>query len=414
MTDAIVSGTEEWRKEICKMRESGMTAADLEKDETLVVRLLDMLLADGYRENASDIHMEPREKHVMIRLRIDGHLTEHMVLEKAFHLPLIARTKVLSGLDIAERRLPQDGHIKTTMNGIEMDLRTSTVPTVWGEKVVLRFLNRSMRVDREDTFGMSEDNYRKVLNILRRPNGIFYITGPTGSGKTTTLYMILEHMKRDPVNIITIEDPVERVIEGISQVQVNQQAGLTFETGLRAALRQDPDIIMIGETRDSITARTSVRAAITGHIVLSTLHTRDAVRTVERMMDMGVEPYLAADSLNGVLSQRLVRKVCSACAEEMEPDEEERKILGPKIRRIRRGKGCKACNYTGYKGRMAVHEILVVDEEIRKMMAERRPPEEIHTYAVSAQRLVPLKTDIMKLVDQGITTVQELVRLIPD
>ena len=396
------------------MKESRMTAADLEKDETLVARLLDMLLDDGYRQNASDIHVEPGEKHVRIRMRIDGHLTEYMVLEKAFHLPLIARTKVLSGLDIAERRLPQDGHIKTTVNGIGMDLRTSTVPTVWGEKAVLRFLNRSVQIDREDRFGMSRDDYEKVLDILKRPNGIFYITGPTGSGKTTTLYMILEYMKKDPVNMITIEDPVERVIEGISQIQVNQQAGLTFETGLRAALRQDPDIIMVGETRDGITARTSVRAAITGHLVLSTLHTRDAVRTVERMMDMGVEPYLAADSLNGVLSQRLVRKVCPVCAEETEPDEKERMILGPKIRSVRRGKGCKACKDTGYQGRMAVHEILVVDEEIRRMMAERCLPEEIRTYAVNAHRLVPLKTDIMELVAQGITTVQELMRLIPD
>ena len=397
------------------MKKAEITVAAMEKDGTLITRLLEMLLTEGYREKVSDIHLEPGENDLKIRMRTDGSLREYMTLEKEYHLPLIARTKVLSGLDIAEKRLPQDGHIRLRIQDVDMDLRVSTVPTVCGEKAVLRFLNREIVVDRADTFGMREENYRKALDILSKPNGIFYITGPTGSGKTTTLYMMLEYLKKNPVNIITIEDPVERRIEGISQIQVNKQAGLTFETGLRAALRQDPDVIMIGETRDNITAQTSVRAAITGHLVLSTLHTRDAVRTTERMLDMGVEPYLAADSLNGVLSQRLIRKICPDCIAEREPDEEEQNILGlkvqNKVQKLRYGKGCRSCGGTGYKGRIAVHELLMIDEEIRQKMAQRRPAEEIFEYAVHAKLLTPLREDILKLIEEGITTIEELERI---
>lgn len=397
------------------MKKAEITVAAMEKDGTLITRLLEMLLTEGYREKVSDIHLEPGENDLKIRMRTDGSLREYMTLEKEYHLPLIARTKVLSGLDIAEKRLPQDGHIRLRIQDVDMDLRVSTVPTVCGEKAVLRFLNREIVVDRADTFGMREENYRKALDILSKPNGIFYITGPTGSGKTTTLYMMLEYLKKNPVNIITIEDPVERRIEGISQIQVNKQAGLTFETGLRAALRQDPDVIMIGETRDNITAQTSVRAAITGHLVLSTLHTRDAVRTTERMLDMGVEPYLAADSLNGVLSQRLIRKICPDCIAEREPDEGEQNILGlkgqNKVQKLRYGKGCRSCGGTGYKGRIAVHELLMIDEEIRKKMAQKRPAEEIFEYAVHAKLLTPLREDILKLIEEGITTIEELERI---
>lgn len=301
--------------------------------------------------------------------------------------------------------------MKTEVQGREMNIRSSTIPTIYGEKAVLRFLNRNMPIDRADTFGMSEENYRKVLDILKRPNGILYITGPTGSGKTTTLYMILDYLVKNPINIITIEDPVEKNIDGISQIQVNPQAGLTFELGLRAALRQDPDVIMIGETRDSQTAKISVRAAITGHLVLSTLHTNDAVNVIVRMADMGVEPFLAADSLNGIVAQRLVRKICPECAVWTEPNKEELAVLGPGIKRIRKGMGCCFCNYTGYKGRMAVHEVLMVDKEIRKMIAGRTSVEEIYEYAASVQKIVPLKSNIADLVKQGITTVDEFVRL---
>lgn len=382
-----------------------------EMDETRIVGLLDSLLIHGYEENASDIHIEPREKNLVVRMRIDGQLVKYMSLEKELHPPLIARAKILSGMDIAEKRLPQDGHMKTEVHGVEMNIRSSTIPTIYGEKAVLRFLNRNMPIDRAYTFGMSEENYRKVLDILKRPNGILYITGPTGSGKTTTLYMILDYLVKNPINIITIEDPVEKNIDGINQIQVNLQAGLTFDLGLRAALRQDPDVIMIGETRDSQTAKISVRAAITGHLVLSTLHTNDAVSAIVRMTDMGVEPFLAADSLSGILAQRLVRKICPECAVWTEPNKEELAILGPGIKRVRKGMGCSFCNHTGYKGRMAVHEVLTVDKEIKKMIAGRTSVEEIYEYAASVQKIVPLKSNIAGLVERGITTADEFVRL---
>lgn len=391
--------------------ELDMSTADINEDETLIVRLLDHLLIYGYGENASDIHIEPREKNLVIRMRVDGQLVEYKSLKKELHPPLIARMKILSGMDIAEKRLPQDGHIKAVIHGVEMNLRSSTIPTIHGEKAVLRFLNRNTPIDFADTFGMNEENYRKVLDILKCPNGILYITGPTGSGKTTTLYMILDYLTKRPINIVTIEDPVEKNMDGISQIQVNPQAGLTFELGLRAALRQDPDVIMIGETRDSQTAKISVRAAITGHLVLSTLHTNNAVSTVVRMIDMGVEPFLAADSLCGVLAQRLVRKICPRCAAASEPDEEERRILGPGVKLIKHGTGCSFCNYTGYKGRMAVHEVLMVDKEIRRMIAGRASVEEIHKYAAKVQKMVPMKSNIISLIGQGITTVEELLRL---
>jgi len=375
-------------------------------DETAAVRILDRLLLHGYMENASDIHLEPREHVLCVRMRIDGQLLEYETFGMELHPGLVARVKILSGMDIAEKRVPQDGHIKTEVGGIEMNIRTSTIPTIHGEKAVLRFLDRNVAVDHAERFGMNEENYRKVLDILRRPNGILYFTGPTGSGKTTTLYMILERLMKRPVNIITIEDPVERSIDGINQMQVNEQAGLTFETGLRAALRQDPDVIMIGETRDSTTARISVRAAVTGHLVLSTLHTNDAVSAIARMADMEVEPFLTADSLSGVVFQRLVRKVCPSCAVE-----EEGTMADFGIRKIRRGKGCELCRHTGYKGRMAVHEVLVVDREIRKMIGKGCAPEEIYEYAVKTQNFTPIKTDILRLVEAGITSEEEFWRL---
>lgn len=324
---------------------------------------------------------------------------------------ILTRVKVMADMDIAEKRLPQDGHIRASIQGKLADLRVSVIPTIHGEKAVLRFLNTDTVIDSPETFGMSEENYGKVLDILKRPNGIFYITGPTGSGKTTTLYMILERLAELPVNIVAIEDPVEKHIRGISQMQVNIQAGLTFETGLRAALRQDPDVIMVGETRDSQTLKTSVRAAVTGHLVLSTLHTNNAAGTVVRMLDMGAEPYLAASSLNGILAQRLVRKICPDCKTEREPDGEERKLLGPGIRRIRYGTGCARCGYTGYRGRTAVHEVLAVDKTIRTMIAGGCREEEIASYAENILGMRTLRDDLLRLVDQGITTAEELERL---
>ena len=251
------------------------------------VKILEELLIFGYRKNASDIHMEPWEDRFVIRMRIDGMMTMVREFDKSMYQPLVTRAKVISGMDIAKKRVPQDGHFRETIKGIRLDMRTSVIPTIFGEKMVLRFLDRKTEIDHCGTFGMNEENYKKMIQILRSPGGILYLTGPTGCGKTTTLYLLLEYLLRQPVNIVTIEDPVERYLPGISQIQVNEQAGLTFESGLRAVLRQDPDIIMVGETRDPETAKISVRAAITGHLVLSTLHTKSAVGGITRMAHGG-------------------------------------------------------------------------------------------------------------------------------
>ena len=382
-----------------------------EKEDTPAVKLLNQLLNTGYTKGASDIHIEPQEQEVLIRMRVDGLLTEHLRIEKELHQPLITCAKILSGMDIAEKRLPQDGHCKTMVQEKELHIRTSSVPTIFGEKMVLRFLNMETPVDRADLFGMSEENYQKIRMILKRPSGIIYFTGPTGSGKTTTLYMILEWMKQNPLNIMTIEDPVEKTIEGISQIQTNEQAGLTFEKGLRAILRQDPDVIMVGETRDPLTARTSVRAAITGHLVMSTLHTRDAVGAITRLLDMEVEPYLAGNSLSGVVAQRLVRKVCPYCAKERELDENDANAYGLRKRKIRYGSGCSECSGTGYKGRMAVHEVIMIDKTMRSMIAKSCTEEEIVSYLMRTQNLRTLKDELIQLVEDGVTTIDELTRL---
>ena len=392
------------------MRHNYLKRNEHEKAEQSAVELLEKLLLDGYRKSASDIHIEPREDSLMIRIRVDGMLVEHMRLELEIHPSLTARVKIISGMDIAEKRLPQDGHCKVTVDGVEMDLRASSVPTVYGEKIVLRFLNTHVHVEHEDSFGMDEENYKKVLEILKRPNGIIYITGPTGSGKTTTLYLILERLVKAPVNIMAIEDPVEKMIEGINQIQVMEQTGLTFEKGLRVIMRQDPDIIMVGETRDHETAKISVSAAITGHLVLSTLHTNDAVSAVIRMEDMGIEPYLVANSLSGVVAQRLARKVCLHCSEKI-PVSEEETALGIRTKTVRRAVGCELCNGTGYKGRVAIHEVVVIDKHIRGMIAEKRTVEEIYQYVEKKQNIRRLKADMIRLVEEGVTTIDELLRL---
>ena len=382
-----------------------------EKEDTPAVKLLRNLLHTGYQKGASDIHIEPQEEDVVIRMRVDGMLTEHMRIGKELHQPLITCAKILAGMDIAEKRLPQDGHCKTRIQDIDLNLRAGSVPTIYGEKMVLRFLNMEAAIDRAEMFGMQEKNYQKLMEILKRPSGILYLTGPTGSGKTTTLYMILEWLKQKPVNIMTIEDPVEKQVEGINQVQINEQAGLTFEKGLRAILRQDPDVIMVGETRDPLTARISVRAAITGHLVLSTLHTRNAVGAIVRLLDMEVEPYLAAESLSGVVAQRLVRKICPHCAKTMELSEQDANRLGLSKRIVRYGTGCEHCDRTGYQGRIAIHEVILVDKTMRTMITEKRPLEEITAYVERNQKTGTLREELIQMVEEGITAVDELERL---
>ena len=382
-----------------------------EGDETPVIKLLNSLLLHGYNVGASDIHVEPMETETRIRLRIDGMLLPYLVMDRGLHPSLVARVKILSNLDIAEKRSPQDGHFKTRVDGVEMNLRASVVPSVFGEKVVLRYLGSGTAVVNAKQFGMNERNYRKFLRMLQNPNGIIYLTGPTGSGKTTTLYFALEELVHRPVNISTIEDPVERHIRGVTQMQVNPLAGLTFDSGLRSLLRQDPDIIMVGETRDSETASISVRSAITGHLVLSTLHTNDALSTIVRLEDMGVEPFLVANSVVGLVAQRLVRQICPYCKESYQPTEQERALFDAPPAVLHRGKGCPACNKTGYKGRIAVHEVVAVDREMRGMISARRPIEDMYAYAREKQGFTNLVEEAKGLVLDGITTVEELMKL---
>ncbi|MEG0838228.1 MAG: ATPase, T2SS/T4P/T4SS family [Hydrogenoanaerobacterium sp.] len=380
-------------------------------DSAPVVKLLNSLLVRGYNTGASDIHIEPFEENTTVRMRIDGMIIEYITLAKKLHQSLVARIKILSNLDIAEKRSPQDGHFRTMVEGFEMNIRVSLIPTVYGEKAVLRFLSTNTKIDQAGQFGMDPQNYKKMITMLQNPHGIVYLTGPTGSGKTTTLYMALEYLAKKQVNISTIEDPVERNIPRINQMQVNNMAGLSFETGLRALLRQDPDVIMVGETRDNETAQISVRAAITGHLVLSTLHTNDAVSSIVRLEDMELPPYLIANSLVGIVAQRLVRKVCPNCAYEYTPDETEEKELRAGITKVRRGKGCHLCNNTGYKGRVAIHEIVAIDKSIRRMISEKASIDTIYEYAITKQHMKTLKDSMLDLVEDGVTTIEELLKL---
>lgn len=388
--------------------------AQIETDDAApVVKLLNSLLVRGYNNNASDIHFEIFENQTVVRMRVDGMILDYVTLSPSLHPSLIARIKIMSNMNIAEKRIPQDGHFKAAIEGFEMNARVSVIPTVYGEKAVVRFLYNNTKIDNQSAFGMDDEHCKKMLRLLQSPNGIIYLTGPTGSGKTTTLYMVLEHLLKRQVNISTIEDPVERNIPRINQMQVNNTAGLTFESGLRALLRQDPDIIMVGETRDNETAEISVRAAITGHLVLSTLHTNDAISAIVRLEDMGIKPYLVSSSLAGVVAQRLVRKVCPHCGYSYEPDEVEKAILGenpPSV--VRKGRGCRLCNGTGYSGRIAIHEIVLIDKNIRKMIARQKPIDMIYDYAAQQTGMRTLRDNMLQLVKSGVTTVEEMLKIV--
>ena len=384
---------------------------DDSNDEAPIIRLLNSLIERAIKTEASDIHIEPFEKETKVRMRIDGVIMEYVTIQRNIHAPLIARIKILSNLDIAEKRIPQDGHFRVKINDSFVNIRVSVLPTVFGEKAVLRIMAATGHMEHVDHFGMDDFSYNQFLPMLNYPNGIIYITGPTGSGKSTTLYMVLEYLSGRHVNISTIEDPVEKNLPDINQTQVNPVAGLTFDVGLRALMRQDPDIIMVGETRDGETAGTSVRAAITGHMVLSTLHTNDAVSSIVRLEDMGVETYLVANSLVGLVAQRLVRKVCPHCARQMETTEQERLFLGEDVRVVTRGTGCSKCNNTGYKGRVAVHEILAINNDIRRMIINHTSIEEITRYAREVQHMRTLKESGLILVKEGKTTPEELLKI---
>ena len=379
-----------------------------------IIRFVNLVLAQAIRDKASDIHFEPFEHEFKIRYRIDGSLYEMSPPPKHLSLPITSRVKVLANLNIAERRIPQDGRIKLTLGGRPVDLRVSTLPTQFGESVVLRVLDQSAVQLDISQLGMPEDVFEGINEIVKRPNGIFIVTGPTGSGKTTTLYSALRVVNSPDVKLLTAEDPVEYEIEGIMQVPVNHAVGLTFAAALRSFLRQDPDIIMVGEIRDLETAQISIQASLTGHLVLSTLHTNDAPGAVTRLVDMGVEPFLIASSLEAVLAQRLVRRICRSCRTAYEPPGALLQQLGIDPvdignREFFYGKGCPTCNNSGYKGRMGIYEWLRMSEAVRDLVVQRAPTLVIKQKALE-QGMRTLRDDGLRAIFDGATAIEEVVK----
>ena len=380
------------------------------------IRLVNAIIERAVTERASDIHMEPRETEFSVRMRIDGLLRDILTVPRELQAAVTSRIKVMSGLDITERRVPQDGRFNVKVRDKDIDLRISTLPTVYGEKIVARLLDKSgMRLNR-DSIGLTGDDLEKYKKLIRIKNGVILIVGPTGSGKSTTMYTMIGDMNTREVNLVTLEDPVEYNIDGVNQVQIQEKIGMTFASGLRAILRQDPDIIAIGEIRDGETAEIAMRSAITGHVVLSTIHTSDALGTIERLTDMGVEPYLVASALKGVFSQRLVRRICPSCRQAYEPSEEEQTELGltPKPGRIfYRGAGCPECFDTGYRGRTGVFEIFPLTIAVRRLVASRAGREAIEKLLKDPSiNFVSLKENAIRLVETGQTTVDEVLRVV--
>ncbi|MEW9053303.1 MAG: ATPase, T2SS/T4P/T4SS family [Neobacillus sp.] len=386
---------------------------DVTNLDSPIVRLVNQLLTNAVVQKASDIHIDPHETKVVVRYRVDGVLRVERILPRNMQSVLTARIKIMSNLDITEHRVPQDGRIKINLDFHPIDLRVSTLPTVYGEKIVMRILDMGAALNDLNKIGFNTLNLKRFNEMIEQPTGIVLITGPTGSGKSSTLYAALNKLNSEQVNIITIEDPVEYQLEGINQIQVNTNVGMTFAAGLRSILRQDPNIIMVGEIRDKETAEIAVRASLTGHLVLSTLHTNDSLGTVTRLIDMGVEPFLIASSLTGIVAQRLVRKVCRDCAEVQEPTKREIEIFarrGMKIDKITRGKGCPSCNMTGYKGRVALHEVLVLNDDMRRIIMNDDSFQKLKEQAIKSKTIFLIDDGLLK-VKQGITTTEEVLRV---
>ncbi len=388
-------------------------------EEAPIIRLINALLQEAVKEKASDIHIEPYEKDIEVRIRVDGILRRVLSPPKVIQDALISRVKVMANIDIAEKRLPQDGRIRLLIGGRDIDIRVSTVPTTFGERVVMRLLDRKQGLRGLNELGLGKSDEENARQLLNRTNGIILVTGPTGSGKTTTLYAALNSLNRREKNIITVEDPVEYQLAGVGQIQVNPKIGLTFASGLRSILRQDPDVIMVGEVRDRETAEIAIQASLTGHLVLSTLHTNDAASSLTRLLDMGVEPYLVASSLVGVLAQRLVRVICPHCKERYKPSEEEKeyfKNLGmdrvdTPLEFLYRGKGCGRCRNSGYLGRTGIFELLIIDPDIRGMIVSRTDSKTITESAVS-KGMRTLYMDGLSKVSASITTIEEVLRVV--
>ncbi len=387
---------------------------DLEEiaGQSPVVKLVNYLLYNAVRENASDIHIEPDDKKLRVRYRVDGRMYEKMCPPYQMHSAIVSRVKIMAELDIAQRRLPQDGGIHVLVEGRPIDLRVSVMPGSFGEKVVIRIIDPHKVLFNFESLGFTYENLQLFRKVIQYPNGIVLVTGPTGSGKNTTLYAALTELNTEEVNICSVEDPVECNIGGINQFQVNKAAGFEFSTALRSLLRQDPDIIMVGEIRDEATANIAVQAALTGHLVLSTLHTNDAPGAVIRLLDLGVAPYLVSASLIAVLAQRLVRKICPNCKTEYEPSSSIKKVVektSAEATKFHRGVGCKKCRNTGYAGRIAIHELLVPNEEIMEMISERASLKKLRQKALQVG-MVPLQSDGIEKVKAGIVSIEEVLR----
>lgn len=375
-----------------------------------IIAEVNRILENAVKERASDVHIEPQANSLKIRDRVDGALEERLILPKQMHLPIVTRIKILGGMDIAERRVPQDGRVRAKVAGTMIDMRISSYPTMFGEKVVIRLLTREQIIG-VDSLGFTPMERTSFEKIISHPHGIFLVTGPTGSGKTTTLYAALQRLNSQDRNIVSIEDPIENEIPGVNQAQVNVKAGMIFASALRSILRQDPDIIMVGEVRDQETADMAVRSAITGHLVLSTIHTNTALGAVTRLKDLGVEPFLISSALVGLMSQRLVRKVCQHCRKKAKVDSEKLVSLGLSADIIPvRGQGCKFCRMSGYSGRMGLFQIIDIDDEMRNLIAEGAAEEKLRD-VVRKRGIMSLRQRGMHFVIDGITTVDEVLRV---
>jgi type IV pilus assembly protein PilB len=398
---------------------SGAAGMDLEDSKAMaaaapVVKLLNYILLQAIRDKASDVHLEPFEGDFKVRYRVDGVLFEVQAPPSTLAPALISRVKVMSNLDIAETRIPQDGRIELSLGGKPIDLRVSTMPTVHGESCVLRVLDRSVVALDLGNIGLRADDRSNIEALLARPHGIVLVTGPTGSGKTTTLYSCLNRLNDIETKIITVEDPIEYDLDGVVQIQVNEEIGVTYARVLRTILRQDPDVLLVGEIRDKETAQIAVEAALTGHLILSTLHTNDAPSTVTRLVDIGIPPYLIASTLEAVVAQRLVRTICPACREEYAPSVEVLREIGVEPgtlagRSFARGKGCENCNFSGHKGRRAIFEMMVLSERLRQLVLDGAPTQDLRAAAV-AEGMRPLRASGQLAVLDGSTTVEEVIR----
>ncbi len=379
-----------------------------------VVDISEGIIVNALKHRASDIHIEPREDHLQIRFRIDGVLHDRYKLERNIASPLVSRYKIMAKLDIAEKRIPQDGRIQDVFGGRHIDIRMSVIPTIYGEKVVLRILDKSgVSLDIGEML-FSRQIHHRIMKVISAPHGVFFVTGPTGSGKTTTLYAVLNYINSTERNIVTIEDPIEYQLPLINQIQVNYDIGLNFPKALRSVLRQDPDVIMVGEIRDLETAKVSTEAALTGHLVLSTLHTNNSIDAILRLVEIGVESFMVAPSLIGILSQRLVRRVCRKCKEEYVASAEEMRYFGvpptgPKIK-LFRGRGCSACMGTGYSGRLAIHELVVINDEIRELIFQKATSDRV-AEACYRNRYRSMRFDGLKKSLRGLTTLSEVLRV---